>query len=480
MHENSSVETHQPHQPKMVGFETNIEQSYLYAGGRSKRDQKVREYSRTVRMPDGSLETRRERFTPSEEFGDLSDFDRDVYVAMIFLAQMRGGMKADGKLRFSLYDLVKILNLSDKGQSYRTVRKSILRHQKLLIDADIYSKETRSYESEHFTVWRVHFKANVNKHGRAIEHHTLTFDEVMVRSYQAGYIKQLDVNFYFSLDEVYARPLYGRVDVERGESLRWTAKLSELKETLSMASSYKYPSQIKRALKPAHEEMIRKGFLRSVAFPGKDVIVYDVSEEFVSQGTHTRRHWTVEENSAVRSLIRNGVWANVARELVAGAGPGICNYYVEAVPYQKGIRDSGAWLRKYIKDRLPLPVEPPQRRLEEASVFEAVASNGGGSKAGGVGLEPAPPEPDPVAEELWRPVLNDLAAVVDSPGLRAWFEGTVPVGLEDDTLTLAVPNDLAEEHIGGRFKEGIERLLKERLSDRARLRLEVSSIASGP
>ena len=33
---------------------------------------------------------------------------------------------------------------------------------------------------------------------------------------------------------------------------------------------------------------------------------------------------------------------------------------------------------------------------------------------------------------------------------------------------------MAEGAGGGRFKEGIERLLKERLSDRARLRLEVS------
>ena len=38
---------------------------------------------------------------------------------------------------------------------------------------------------------------------------------------------------------------------------------------------------------------------------------------------------------------------------------------------------------------------------------------------------------------------------------------------------------MAEGAGGSRFKEGIERLLKERLSDRARLRLEVSSPTGG-
>lgn len=55
----------------------------------------------------------------------------------------------------------------------------------------------------------------------------------------------------------------------------------------------------------------------------------------------------------------------------------------------------------------------------------------------------------------------------------------VAVSLDDELLTLAVPNPLAEEHIGGCFRQGIERLLKERLSDGARLRLEVSSPTGG-
>ncbi len=94
-------------------------------------------------------------------------------------------------------------------------------------------------------------------------------------------------------------------------------------------------------------------------------------------------------------------------------------------------------------------------------------------------LDQAPPEPDPAAQELWNDVLSDLVEGSDSPSLRAWFTGTIATSLDGETLTLAVPNSLAEEHIGGRFKEGIERLLKKRLSDGARLRLEVFATIGG-
>jgi hypothetical protein len=459
--------------PEVVSLEKNIEASYLFAGAAAKGNGKVREYVRKVTLPDGRVATRRERFTPSEELGDLHDFDKDVYVAMWFLAQMRGGMQPDGRVRFSLYDVVNILNLPDSGKSYRIVRESILRQQKLLIDADMYSKETRSYESEHFTVWRVNFKANVDKHGRARENHTLKFDEVMVRSYQDGYIKEMDVNFYFALHEIYARPLYTRIDVERENSLKWKARLSELRVVLDMAESYKYPSQISRALRPAHEELTRKGFLKSFSFPEKDVVVYEVAEESVFQRQHPQRRWTVEENEAVRNLIREGVWANVARELVIGRGAAVCNFYVEALPYQKNVRDPGAWLRKYINDGLPLPVEPPQRRLDEADVAQQREGRARASVDPATEALLPPPEPDPQAKEVWELVLRDVEEQIDVSSLCVWFEGTVAVGLEGGTLTISVPNTLAKEYIESRFRTMLTEAVGERVGNGGRLEVVV-------
>jgi hypothetical protein len=455
----------------MVHFELNLEDAPLFATQARNADRKVVEYTEHYRTKDGSPGQRTWRLKPPEEYGDLDIFDQDVYMAVNALVQMRGGMPVDGKIPFTVYEIVQILGLPTNGKNYAKVRRSILRIAKTLIDAEnaFYSRETLSYESEHFIIWRVHFEANADKYGRASERHTLRFDELLVRSHRAGHIKPLDVNFYLSLDRTPAKSLYRRIDQRRGDGLVWSVKLQVLKELLGMAASYCYPSKIKEKLAPSHEELKQKGFLKSVTYREKDVVRYEVSEEFVAHRSYLDRAWTYEENAAVRALIRNGVWANVARELVAERGPDLCSYYVEALPYQKGVRSSGAWLKKYISEKLPLPVEPPQKRLDDPDLAPAQNERE---------TNQWPPSPDPAAKELWERVIDDLSGQIDGSSLHVWFERTVPTALERENLTLAVPNFFAKEYIETRFGELIESALKERLSKKASLLVIVGGSAN--
>ena len=86
-----------------------------------------------------------------------------------------------------------------------------------------------------------------------------------------------------------------------------------------------------------------------------------------------------------------------------------------------------------------------------------------------------PPPPDPAAEELWEQILQDAEVDIEVSSLRSWFDGTSPIGLEDSTLTIAVPNSFAKEYIETRFGERIESLLRERLSQKASLFVVVGS-----
>ncbi|PLS85520.1 MAG: hypothetical protein CYG60_12150, partial [Actinobacteria bacterium] len=72
----------------MVALELNLEESYLFSGSPNRMAAKVREYTHAIQLPNGRPGKRTLRFTPSAEYGDLDAFDRDVYVAMIFLVQM--------------------------------------------------------------------------------------------------------------------------------------------------------------------------------------------------------------------------------------------------------------------------------------------------------------------------------------------------------------------------------------------------------
>ncbi|HZC03893.1 MAG TPA: hypothetical protein VE844_21890, partial [Gammaproteobacteria bacterium] len=62
--------------------ERNIEESYLFAGG-ANRENEIREYVVDATLEDGRKAQRRFRYTPSKEYGDTTDFDRDVYRAII-------------------------------------------------------------------------------------------------------------------------------------------------------------------------------------------------------------------------------------------------------------------------------------------------------------------------------------------------------------------------------------------------------------
>ena len=435
--------------PDLIHVELNMEEAPLFSS--STQNQDVIELLVDVVTDGGEALERKWRVSASREYGFPGPFEEDLWVAVGKLVQSRGGMPEDGRLQFSLYELIQILGLPKKGDNYPKVRDAILRIQKTQVDAinAFYSKEKLSYESEHFNPWRVHFEANADRFGRASERHTLRFDEVLVRSFRAGHMKPLDIDFYLSLKNSYSKSLYRRIDGKRGDGLRWTIKLGMLKQLLSMPASYKSPSKIKEKLERAHAELTRRGYLCSVTFPGKDEVRYEVSRDFVEQRVALERAWSPEENAAVRTLIRNGVWPNVARELVVTQGPDTCNLYVEALPYQKGVRNPGAWLKKFIEERLPLPIEPPQRKLEEAKLAPSVAA---------FDMRPKSPEPvaDPEAEELWEEVLSKSAEEIDAPSWRVWFEGTIPVAVGDSVLTISVPNSFAEEYISSRFGDILE------------------------
>src|SRR3712207_9451258 len=52
---------------------------------------------------------------------------------------------------------------------------------------------------------------------------------------------------------------------------------------------YNYPSQIKRALQKAHDELLQRDFLSGVEYEGKTEVVYKVSRDFARRRSEERR-----------------------------------------------------------------------------------------------------------------------------------------------------------------------------------------------
>jgi hypothetical protein len=223
--------------------------------------------------------------------------------------------------------------------------------------------------------------------------------------------------------------------------------------------NYPKPSKIKQKLKKAHDELLSVGFLSQIESPANDRVRYVLSAAFLSERRVLELSGSEEEFAAIRLLASRGLRGDVARDLVAKHGPAHCTHYANALPLQKNLRNPAGWLRRAIEEGFELP-EPlplnPQSASPERSLFNDTAAE----------MQPRPPlSPDPAAEELWEQVLQDAEGDIDVSSLRVWFDGITPVGLQEDVLSIAVPNSFAKEYIESRFGELIESLIRKRLSN---------------
>ncbi len=345
----------------MIQVEVNLEEAPLFLLKSREREQDSIESRSTVITQGGDRQEQYWKITGSRQFGLPGPLDQDVFVAVMKLVSRRGGMPPDGRISFSLYELLEILGKTHSGTNYEDLRNSLDR----LAAADIYaenafySREDEEFKSHRFRLWGVDFHRTKKRKGRASEHHTLRFDDIVVRSYLQNYLKSLDSAYYYSLGKPISRSLYRLIDVKREDRLSWTVDLDRLRQLVSMPASYSYPSKIKRHLEPAHRELVERGFLTEATHEqrGKsNVVHYKISDRFVRERTQSAPSLTDEECLAVDSLVANGVWPAAAGRLVKAQGPDRCLRYVEALAYQENVKKPGAWLTRFIENGWPVRV----------------------------------------------------------------------------------------------------------------------------
>ena len=397
----------------LIQVEVNLEEAPLFMFKRRHRHEESTEARNTVLTRNGDRLEQYWKITAHRDFGLPGPQDQDVFVAVMTVVSRRGGIPPDGRVSFTLYELLEILGKTHAGKNYDDLRDSLDRLSETSIYAEnaFYSKEDEDFRSHRFRMWSVHFSRKKRK-GRASEHHTLRFDDILVRSYNASYLKSLDSDFYYGLRRPLARSLYKLVDVKRKESLSWSVELEGLRLLLSMPETYKYPSAIKRQLEPAHRELVEKGFLSRADFeergrgPTKtNVVRYRVSQRFVRERSRPLPELSDGERFATEALVAQGVWPQAARELVVKHGAGHCLHYVEALPYQEGVKNPAGWLRTHIENAWPVrvPEEPPTLPAAEANetVIEVpdLASEGENPiRPGRLGPDPSlsdPAKPEP-------------------------------------------------------------------------------------
>lgn len=126
-------------QPKLVPLEVNLEGWPLFSRKKTRTDSAM-EVRESISTSDGRRLEQVWRVTASHDFSLPGTFDEDIFVGVMALVRYRGGMPSDGKIRFSLYELLKVLGKSKRGGLHEKVRQSLDR-----IGSTIYYSENAFY-----------------------------------------------------------------------------------------------------------------------------------------------------------------------------------------------------------------------------------------------------------------------------------------------------------------------------------------------
>lgn len=468
-----------PEHAPLVNAEQNLEEFPLFELKARKRGTKARMFERTIVGESGVSLNQVWKVMPSGEYGMPGPVDQDIYLAVLQLLQQRGGMPENGELHFSLYELRKILGRSDDSAGvYKEIRDALIRIATTSVQSQnaFYSAAEQRRIVDTFNIWSVHFAEHEVRGQTVRERHVLRFHPVFLRNYMAQYLKGIDSDFYWSLRYPVSKRLYRLVDLQRAGGLSWRIDLFGVRDQVPL--DYEYPSQIKRALQKAHDELVERKFLSGVEYEGKTEVVYRVSREFGRRQKARELSGDPKEIFAIEGLIREGIDGGAARELVATHGPEKCLFYADAVNYQKGVGSRSGWIIAAIREgwsvRRPSTLQqpllgstedysPPGIQKEERSI-------------------PPPQKPDPEAAEIWSSVLEVLfdsddesSEGIASNSLTVWFEDAIPLSLENEVLTIWVPNSVAHKYIEMRLSDQLEASLKEQLSEKATLQLVTAS-----
>ncbi len=212
---------------------------------------------------------RRLTLSGSDRYGLPIVSDEDVLLGCIQLTRLRGYRSPE--VRFSRYELLKLLAWPDNTRNYQRLAQSLRRWKGLTIFSDraFYDHAAQSWVNRDFSVFdNLQIYRRESRTGSTASGQSrFTWNEVIFNSFQAGYLKKLDWNLYLSLTSPIAKRLYRFLDKRFYYGNHVEIDLHEL-AVMKMRLSENYnAAQVKRILLKGITELESKWELKPL--PGK-------------------------------------------------------------------------------------------------------------------------------------------------------------------------------------------------------------------
>lgn len=411
--------------------------------------------------------------------------DMDVYFALTQLAEERGGMPEDGRVWFSMYELLELMRWT-QGK-YDRLREGIERTAAASVTSRkaFWSPKTQSYVDDTISLYRASLKRYRDHRSRYVEQHHVRFDDLVVECYRYGQLNPVDPGFYWSLKDVVSRRLYLLLDhhcAPSGGSTvlgarvagGWAVEPFDLAALMPLAR-YDRTSKVEEKLRGAHEDLLDKGYLKELEVErgrrnAPVLFRYVLSPAFARQRLDAVVRADAHGAIALEKLLDARVRRDKAVSLVSEYGAGHCSRYADELPFLKNVDpkrragllikaiESSADWSKFAKIQPERSPARPSATVEPFGIGSPAVQD---DDPDPVAPRAPKPIPDPRAEEIWEEVLSLSAEEIDAPSWRVWFEGTVAVSVGGSRLTISVPNTFAKQYIEGRFKEILESNLRD-------------------
>lgn len=262
----------------------------------------------------------------SDKYGLPTAIDDEVVLGLVQVTKAAGF--SDRRVQFSRYELIRVLGWRDEGRSYRRLEQSLKRWlgvtlyyenawrdnvQKRWVDAHFHLLD------ELVLYHRTRPQTGIGAKGGHTAVSFFTWNEVVFRSFQAGFLKQLDLAFYRGLKSAVAKRMYRFLDkrFHFSSELRFNLPVFAC-EHIGLSRHYD-ACQLKRRLSPAIAELEHAGYLTPLATGkrfhglrrGQWEVVFVRAPKLRRQCGAVRRLSDLES-----SLVERGVRAASAAQLV--------------------------------------------------------------------------------------------------------------------------------------------------------------------
>jgi hypothetical protein len=322
--------------------------------------------------------TRRLVITASDEYGLPTAKDDEVILGLLQLTRHENDFTSR-TVSFSRSDLIRLLAWPDTGPSYRRLSLSFNRWLGVSLH---YHNAWWDKSQDRWTTLGFHiiesFALTGGSRTRGQSELPLcrfTWNEDVFKSFQAGYLKRLDLDFYLGLTLPTAKRIYRFLDKRFYHRSAWTFDLKEFAlDHVGLSRGYEGNTQLSRKLLPAIRELEEKGFL----------VPMELDRRFQK---HSTRDWKVvlirqggaeaaevpprtpggDTSGLVSALTERGVTGKTAEELAA-AYPDRILPKVEVFDWLRVRKD-----RRIQKSPAGFLVNSVRKNYEDPNGFESAA-----------------------------------------------------------------------------------------------------------